>query len=87
MVLGSAAENRPHQQLEEWSQALSEEGWRVHRRVVHERPEDAIVELAEEEMDLITLGVHGHVPLAAAFLGSVAQPVVRRAPCPVGSVR
>ena len=56
--------------------------------VVHERPEDAIVKLAEaEDADLITLGVHGHVPLAAALLGSVAERVVRRAPCPVGSVR
>ena len=83
-----AVENRPHQQLEEWSHALGDEGWRVRCRVVHERPEDAIVKLAEaEDADLITLGVHGHVPLAAALLGSVAQRVVRRASCPVGSVR
>jgi nucleotide-binding universal stress UspA family protein len=83
-----AVENRPHEQLEEWSHALRDEGWRVRCRVVHERPEDAIVRLAEaERADLITLGVHGHVPLAAALLGSVAQRVVRRAPCPVGSVR
>ena len=83
-----SVENRPHQQLEEWSHALGDEGWQVRCRVVHERPEDAIVKLAEAEAaDLITLGVHGHVPLAAAFLGSVAQRVVRRAPCPVASVR
>jgi len=83
-----AVENRPHKQLEEWSHALGGEGWRVRCRVVHERPEDAIVKLAEaEDADLITLGVHGHVPLAAALLGSVAQRVVRRASCPVGSVR
>jgi len=83
-----AVENRPHQQLEEWSHALGGEGWRVRCRVVHERPEDAIVRLAEaEDAGLITLGVHGHVPLAATLLGSVAQRVVRRAPCPVGSTR
>jgi len=83
-----AVENRPHQKLEEWSHALGNEGWRVQCRVVHERPEDAIVKLAEaEDADLITLGVHGHVPLAATLLGSVAQRVVRRAPCPVASVR
>ena len=62
--------------------------WRVRCRVVHERPEDAIVNLAEAEgADLITLGVHGHVPLAAALLGSVAERVVCSAPFPVGSVR
>ena len=83
-----AVENRPHQQLEEWGQGLGDEGWRVRGHVVHERPEDAIVRLAEaEDADLITLGVHGHVPLAATLLGSVAQRVVRRAPCPVGSIR
>jgi nucleotide-binding universal stress UspA family protein len=83
-----AVENRPHQKLEEWSHALGDEGWRVRCQVVHERPEDAIVQLAEaEDADLITLGVHGYVPLTAALLGSVAERVVRRAPCPVGSVR
>ena len=83
-----AWENRPHQKLEEWSHDLGKAGWRVRCHVVHERPEDAIVRLAQvEDADLITLGVHGHVPLAAALLGSVAQRVVRRAPCPVGSVR
>jgi nucleotide-binding universal stress UspA family protein len=56
--------------------------------VVHERPEDAIVKLAEaEDADLITLGVHGHVPLAAALLGSVAERVVQKAPCPVLTVK
>jgi len=83
-----AAESRPHQKLEEWSRALGDEGWGVQCRVVHERPEDAIVKLAETEgADLSALGVHGHVPLAASILGSVAERVVRRAPCPVGSVR
>jgi len=81
-------ENRPQQKLEEWSRSLRDQGWRVRCRVMRERPEDAIVKLAETEgADLITLGVHGHVPLAAALLGSVAERVVRKAPCPVGSVR
>jgi len=48
----------------------------------------AIVEMAEDEgADLVILGSHGRSGLSRAFLGSVAERVVRHAPCPVLVVR
>jgi nucleotide-binding universal stress UspA family protein len=41
----------------------------------------------EKDIDLIVMGTHGHTGLAHLFLGSVAEKVVRRAPCPVLTVR
>ena len=39
------------------------------------------------DIDLIVLGTHGHSGFAHLLLGSVAEKVVRNAPCPVLSVR
>ncbi len=41
----------------------------------------------EEEFDLIVLGTHGHSGLKHLIIGSVAEKVVRKAPCPVLSVK
>ena len=47
-----------------------------------------IVELASEERaDLIILGTHGRGGVTRALLGSVADRVIRTAPCPVLTVR
>jgi nucleotide-binding universal stress UspA family protein len=49
---------------------------------------DGIVRMAKEKgVDLIVMGTHGHTGLAHVLLGSVAEKVVRRAPCPVLTVR
>ena len=42
---------------------------------------------AEQHVDLIVMGTHGHGPIAHMLLGSVADNVIRRAPCPVLTVR
>jgi nucleotide-binding universal stress UspA family protein len=40
-----------------------------------------------EDIDLIVMGSHGIGPVAHMLLGSVAEKVVRKAPCPVLTVR
>ena len=51
-------------------------------------PEDAIVSYARRvDIDLIVTGTHGRGGLARALMGSVAEHVVRTAPCPVLTVR
>jgi nucleotide-binding universal stress UspA family protein len=51
-------------------------------------PYKKIVERAEQEgADLIVLSTHGRTGLDQFILGSVAQRVVARAPCPVLSIR
>ena len=51
-------------------------------------PAEEIVRYAREmEADLIVLGTHGRTGIAHALLGSVAERVVRKAPCPVMTVR
>lgn len=42
---------------------------------------------AERDIDIIVLGTHGHRGLQRVFLGSVAEQVVRRARCPVITIR
>jgi nucleotide-binding universal stress UspA family protein len=51
-------------------------------------PAEAIVRMAtENEADLIVMATHGHAGLQHVLLGSVAEKVVRHAPCPVLTIR
>lgn len=51
-------------------------------------PRDLVVKLAaEKKAGLIVVGTHGRHGLRRALLGSVAESVVRSAPCPVLVVR
>ncbi len=42
---------------------------------------------SENKADLIVMGTHGYTGLTHALLGSTAERVVRRAPCPVLTVK
>jgi nucleotide-binding universal stress UspA family protein len=47
-----------------------------------------IIRYAEEQkVDLIVIGTHGRGPIGHMLLGSVTEKVVRKAPCPVLTVR
>jgi nucleotide-binding universal stress UspA family protein len=55
--------------------------------VVVGKPAHALVELASERaVDAIVIGTHGYGPVKHMLLGSVAERVLRRAPCPVITV-
>jgi nucleotide-binding universal stress UspA family protein len=63
-------------------------GVRVVREVREGVPFLEIVRYAKErEIDLIVIGTHGRSGLAHVLMGSVAERVVRKAPCPVLAVR
>jgi nucleotide-binding universal stress UspA family protein len=52
--------------------------------VVMGDPATEIIQLARSEgADLIVMGTHGRTGLTRLMMGSVAEAVVRRAPCPV----
>jgi len=51
-------------------------------------PAEAIVEYARDHaIDLIVTGTHGRTGMAHAVLGSIAEKIVRTAPCPVLTVK
>ena len=66
--------------------------WVVGRKVVHAvvegSPKVEIIRYARtHEIDVIVLATHGRTGLAHVLIGSVAESVVRTAPCPVVTVR
>jgi universal stress protein A len=60
----------------------------AHTDVTTGHPANAIVEFARNgHIDLIVMGTHGRSGVAHLLMGSVAEQVVRTAPCPVLTVR
>ena len=73
-------------QLQDLIPAAGRGTWDVALAVGH--PADAVVRVAQERnVDLIVMGTHGRTGLQHVLLGSVAEKVVRLAPCPVLTVR
>jgi nucleotide-binding universal stress UspA family protein len=57
-------------------------------RLITGDPAQTVVDLAkEEEVDIIVLGTHGRTGLSRLLMGSVAEAIVRRAACPVLTVK
>ncbi|MEX0727324.1 MAG: universal stress protein [Planctomycetaceae bacterium] len=64
------------------------DGVKIIREVRLGTPFVEIVRYAKEaNIDLIVIGTHGRTGLAHALMGSTAEKVVRKAPCPVLTVR
>jgi nucleotide-binding universal stress UspA family protein len=60
----------------------------VERRLEEGDPAAGIVRVAREAgCDLIVMGTHGRMGLSRLLMGSVAEQVVRKAPCPVLTVK
>lgn len=68
---------------EPWSEKLRIE------RIVRMGPPflEIITEAHEKQVDMIVMGTHGYGPIKHMLIGSVAERVVRRAPCPVLTIR
>lgn len=62
---------------------------RVRPRMLNGLPWQQIVEAAQNEsgLGLIVIGTHGRTGLSRVLMGSVAELVVRHAPCPVLTIR
>jgi universal stress protein A len=76
------------QQLRLLAQELTARGSTADSRLALGRPASEIVRVAAEGgYDLVVMGTHGRTGLGRALLGSVAERVVRRARCPVLTVR
>lgn len=75
-------------ELEAAKQTLLASGvQRVDVSLEHGRADREIIEFARTgNYDLIVMGTHGRTGLSHVLLGSVAERVVRRAPCPVLTV-
>ena len=60
----------------------------VEHRLAEGEPAEQILDTAREtSCDLIVLGTHGRTGLDRLLMGSVAEQVVRKAPCPVLTVK
>jgi nucleotide-binding universal stress UspA family protein len=67
---------------------VREKGVSVEETVVQGKPSAEIIRFAaENKVDMIVLGTHGKGMLDQALFGSTTERVVRRAPCPVLTVR
>ena len=74
--------------METYLTRVTAAGVKGERLVVHGVPFHQIIETAkEQQVDLIVMGTHGRTSLSHVLLGSVAERVVRLAPCPVLVVR
>jgi nucleotide-binding universal stress UspA family protein len=61
---------------------------RIVTRVVQGTPVEAIIEAVNKErFDLIVMGTHGRTGVGRVVLGSIAEQVMRRAPCPVLTIK
>ena len=75
-------------QMEELHSTWEDYAFPVNRIIVEGYPFVEIIRHANEHnADLIVMGTHGRGAIAHMLLGSVAEKTVRKAPCPVLTVR
>jgi nucleotide-binding universal stress UspA family protein len=77
-------------ELREWLHRLAAQGptARVEHHLVEGDAAAEIIHLAgETKCDLIVMGTHGRTGLGRLLMGSVAEQVIRKAPCPVLTVK
>jgi len=76
------------ERLEQLVGKLAVSGLTVQHKVLNGVPFIEIIRYARDaEMDLIVMGTHGRTGLGHLLIGSVAERVVRKSPCPVLTVK
>jgi nucleotide-binding universal stress UspA family protein len=84
----TAARRWAERELEAWVAKAKASGLQARVQLRVGVAHDEIVAAAtDERADLVVIGTHGRGGLNRALLGSVADRVIRLAPCPVLSVR
>jgi nucleotide-binding universal stress UspA family protein len=90
-ALPGVHEEMERQATERLAKVFTDEERKIYRVRTELRAGSPFVEVVryarEEQVDLIVMGTHGRGPLAHMLLGSVAERVVRKASCPVLTVR
>ena len=82
------AERKAHSLLESAAQRCLPPNCPREYHVLHGEPHDKLMEAAKRiQPDLIVMSTHGRGGVAHLLIGSVAEKVVRNAPCPVFVVR
>ena len=75
-------------ELDRLGKEARDAGVPVRTAVLIGTPASTIVETVRAEgVDLVVVGTHGRTGLAHVLIGSVAERIVRQAPCPVLSVK
>lgn len=83
-----AEEERAEERFGELRAHAADQDITLEGETVLGQPARAIVEYAEEhDIDQIVMGSHGRDGVSRILLGSVAETVARRSPCPVTVVR
>jgi len=84
----SNVKSEAEETLARYAEDLKSRGVQVDTVVREGYPATAIVEEAEnEDVDLVVIGTHGLSGLKHLLLGSIAERVVQKAPCPVLTVK
>ena len=74
-------------QLEDQVVALKDDYPKITGKLVTGNTFLEIIQAARGDVDMIVMGTHGRTGLAHVLIGSVAERVVREAPCPVLTVK
>lgn len=86
--MDSDLQNRAEEELKNLAKSYSETALQIETIIKTGKPFVEINETAKEtDADLIIMATHGHTGVEHLLFGSTAEKVVRKAPCPVLTLR